>query len=300
MPRFCKSLATSSFNISTESQLSFRTPSLFTSLFLFNWIWDVLNMITSWNKSVKGHVRWNLTWVKSSSLDCMMQWQYHRKNGLGSHWGDGTEWGPILWQFYTWWQNRCRRCQDPHRRHRHRPPPPPPPDPVSNCHAISDLFLSFSCLCFLEEKVRPFAHDHRDATSGTTQKLQSNIEFFLLQRCKMSRFLFFGRVTVYHNNGQYKTWIFGSSEMQLCQACWLEGCEGFFWSRLDLSAQHTFPTFDLSCISRGAQDGVGCEQRVWKGACPSSTNISINFHPHISKRCPKKLTNDKLHLIQLR
>ena len=39
-----------------------------------------------------------------------------------------------------------------------------------------------------------------------------------------------------------------SSEMQLCQACWLEGCEGFFWSRLDLSAQHTFPTFDLSCI----------------------------------------------------
>ena len=105
----------------------------------------------------------------------------------------------------------------------------------------------------------------------------------------MSRFLFFGRVTVYHNNGQYKTWIFGSSEMQLCQACWLEGCEGFFWSRLDLSAQHTFPTFDLSCISRGAQDGVGCEQRVWKGACPTSTHISINFHPHISKECPKKI-----------
>ena len=165
-------------------------------------------MSTSLNKSVKGHVRWNQRWVKSSSLDCMMQWQYQRKNGLGSHWGDGTEWGPILWQFYTWWQNRCRRCQDPHRRHRphsppppHRPPhrPPPPPHhlnnnnhhhhPVSNCHAISDLFVSFSCLCFLEETVRPIAHDHRDATSGTTQKLQSNIELFLLQRCKMSRFL---------------------------------------------------------------------------------------------------------------
>ena len=155
MPRFCKSLATSSFNISTESQLSFHSPSLFTSLFFFNWIWDVLNMITSWNKSVKGHVRWNLTWVKSSSLDCMMQWQYHRKNGLGSHWGDGTEWGPILWQFYTWWQNRCRRCQDPHRRHRphrpHRPPPPPHHHHLNNNNhiilcRIAMLFPTCSCL----------------------------------------------------------------------------------------------------------------------------------------------------------
>ena len=47
--------------------------------------------------------------------------------------------------------------------------------PIADTHprTISDLFFYFSCCGFLDKAARPFARDHRGATSGTTQKLET-------------------------------------------------------------------------------------------------------------------------------
>ena len=157
---------------------------------------------------------------------------------------------------------------------------------MSNCHAISDLFLSFSCLCFLEEKVRPFAHDHRDATSGTTQKLQSNIEFFLLPcttTISSTRLGFLG--------------VLRCNFVKLVDLKAARDSSGRGWTCL-----HSTPFPPLIChvfrevprtgwaVNRGSGKGLALHQHI-----SASTSILTS-----ARNAQKKLTNDELHIIQLR